>query len=82
MAATQNKSGELGTVAHTPVEAIANNGRPYGYWCCKRRHVWNRAEDAEKCCHPNWCRALDVRPGLSFGVDVLLSRYWLERESP
>ncbi len=63
-----------------PQEAIAKNGRTYGYWCRKRQHVWIRVEDAEKCCHPDWSRALSVRPGSSFGVDVLLSHYWLKRD--
>ncbi len=63
-----------------PQEAIAKNGSQYGYWCRKRKHVWIRVEDAEKCCHPDWHRALSVRPGSSFGVDVLLSHYWLRRD--
>lgn len=53
-------------------------GKKTGYLCQSGRHEWDRREDAQKCCHPDWVQGQRIIKSLTgFGI-TYLGPHWIK----
>lgn len=53
---------------------------PREHVCCSGEHTWLSAEDAARCCHPDWRRERrDIHARATLGV--MYREVWVRREA-